>query len=402
MAVVVGFGIVQERRGRDLARRLARVERDRAELRRRVDATAYEVDRRWAEVAYEQTMSGRRQPVPHIPGRALLSGDDRAGEVRAALLAAADGIGFEVAYEHPTGRRPHFEWIVLRQRRADDGQPAQRLADLGDDIRRAVRDPRPGGPDLPALTQRCGPAVVQLGLGVLVSDGRRLVYAALTTAQARALEEEREIFRDPVGLLARLNGDPAYRLSDLTDRVAGLPLRQRRSGAASPAAVAGAAVAGAAVAGAAVAGAAVAGAAVAGAGAGGGGAGVDNGVGGAGAAPPDEAVGRAVAELDRLATKVARLAGDRPASPDTLRALEEVRRRITRLSAEVDPAPDVAAPPGREAGDRTRQWRDRLRAFARTPSAGTRPPGPGGLAAELKAVADALRGGRPSDDQPKR
>jgi hypothetical protein len=209
--------------------------------------------------------------------------------------------------------------------------------------------------------------VVQLGLGVLVSDGRRLVYAGLSPAQARGLEEERELFRDPVGLLARLTGDPAYRLSDLSDRMpAGLPLRQRRTGAAADAGVGAAGPA-------------------------------------AGADQSDEAVGRAVAELDRLATRVAQLAGDRPASPDTLRALEEVRRRITRLSVEVDPVPDVAEPPpGRKAGDRAKLWRDRLRAFSRTPPASRRPPGPGGLAAELKAVADALRGGRPSDDHPNR
>jgi hypothetical protein len=314
-------------------------------------------------MSYEQTMSGRRQPVPHIPARLLLTDDDRAGEVREALLAAADEIGFEVAYEHPAGRRPYSEWIVLRERRADDGRPTQRLADLGDDIRRAVRDPGPGGPDLPALTLRCGPAVVQLGLGVLASDGRRVVYAGLSPAQVRALEEEREIFRDPVGLLARLTGDPAYRVNDLTDRVpAGLPLRQRRSDRSAPRAPVepGAAEA-------------------------------------AGADGADEAVGRAVVELDRLATRVAQLAGERPASPDTVRALEEVRRRITRLSAQVPPAPE------RPQDSPTRQWRDRLRTVTRTRPAGRRPPAPGGLAAELKAVADALRGGRsPGEDRPER
>jgi hypothetical protein len=211
-----------------------------------------------------------------------------------------------------------------------------------------------------------------LGLGVLASDGRRVVRVDLTPAQARELERDPDVFTDPARLLERLGADEAYRSSDVTTATTGpattgpattgpatadgLPVRPRRAQA--------------------------------------GGTGrADRADLAAGDAAPDEAVREAVAELGRLATRVAQLAGDRPPSEATRRALEEVEQRIARLDAQVDPAgrprgPAVTGPPQ----DRARLWRARARMLSVTrPTAPRRPDAGGGIGAQLKSVADALR-----------
>ncbi len=421
VAVIVAFGVLQDRRTRELARRVARVERDRAqagevlaaglrrlddiesmrprasgalaqpdgerealaELGRRVDEMARRADQLRAEQAYEHTMTGRRQRLPHIPARIYLTDSSRAGEVREAVLAAADAVGFEVAHEYAPVRGSFFQWTLLRLKGPEPGRPVRRVTDLGDDIRRVLSEPAAygGGARLPELALQAGPSVIQLGLGVLVSDDGRVAYVGLTQAQARALEEDADIFKAPDRLLARVAADPAYRSNDLTDRVRAavppaaerptpepaasaadadedaLPVRPRRSGHRSGRPVPGAVPAGADVP----------------------------------AHATSDSVQHAVAELGALVTKVARLAGDQPADPATRRALQEVRRRIARLGDQVEPAADPAGPATKPQEDRARPKRARIRRLNLTPPIPLRATGRDNLTRPLKAVSDALR-----------
>jgi chromosome segregation ATPase len=63
------------------------------------------------------------------------------------------------------------------------------------------------------MVLQAGRCAVQLGPGVLASDGRRVAYTELTAAQVRELDRDRSAFADPGRLL-----DRADRTVDLTER----------------------------------------------------------------------------------------------------------------------------------------------------------------------------------------